>query len=228
MLQQIQKTLAKLPARNVATILQELERIRLELAKTNEALMPLITIYLKSGQHLTGWLLLLAEDSLMLHVYDADSRAVSSEVLYLDLIQLEAVSIHNTQTIAHLLTKDWQGLPATASVPTRLEVRQQAQTFSEQLENQAGLTLTYEVEPMPEGELLYWVIRAMQKVTSILLEITKNEVGRGVIQELVESVQFVPASQNSVRLEAKTLVINLVLGSEQASFELQTAIEDAL
>lgn len=235
----MRQALRALPPRTVRALLHDLAGLRRRADDGEDLAIPLASLHLKSGRDVGGGVLALGGDgrdsrnAVIFHLHDPQSHRLSTDVVYLDLDDIEAVTLHDVTAAVHLLARNWTAPPPSTSVPTRLELRRRAETFAARVREESGLTLPFvaEVGGAPTGgEALYWLGEAMSEVTGTLVELLRDDMARETLGKALQGVRFVLNRTPGVLLDATTLIVRVAADRGRDGYlsgrALRTAIED--
>jgi hypothetical protein len=229
-----EEALLDLPARPVASVLAQLLEIRRESRNDPDVANPLLTIHLRSGQCITGWLIGAGGDKhgegLVFWQPGADPRQPAHDALYVDPDSVEAVTVHKAGDIAHLLSPGGMGRPPGASAPTRLELRRKADEWFKVLaEEVAPLAWDISFESVPDSEDARWCLYDYLKQTFVALRVIgREELGRQALGSKVKSVRLLSRTAPLVSLEQGTLSVGASMEGERRSGPSQTEMHAAI
>lgn len=243
MTNEINQALTRLPARSVRALLEEIYELRRQgLAERPENLdkVPLITLHLRSGKEFSGWLLSLgsaedakAKNSVLLHRHDLNTRTLNdSDVLYLDLDQIEAVTVHKAHRAAVRLADEWKGAPpADVPTPSRVDAKRKAEELAAFVSKIGGFPITYEVNwdelPKTDGAT-FWLVEALVETTGVLSTMLNLPELKTEFSKNLKTVRFVNAPQPAVSRDEATLVISVALNAGRDGLTPQSRLRSAI
>ena len=208
--------LSKFPARDPREILRRLVDHRRRLPVERQSASPLLSVCTTDGHCFRGWVLDCNEqnDALLLHAAK-NLNAASADVVYLTLSRISAVTVHDSDRIAPILSFGEVARAPGETAPSRLELRRSLQQASEGLRADLGLQLavTADWDGIPEGEGVQLNLQDLSRVLQhVIREMARDDLGRAAWSALST---LVIRHQSSARLAAakkeRTVVIALDL-----------------
>lgn len=139
---------------------------------------PRVTLHLKSGRDLEGFIIDVSAKAVLLERAAASNQDVSA--IYVDLVRIEAVTIHEAGAIAlH---------PSFAPpAPTKAEVVKRAEELGKAVSQASGTRLAFEIvwRDVPESaESNRVLVQAMQQTANALREIASDDEGKDALKKL--------------------------------------------
>ncbi|MEW6733981.1 MAG: hypothetical protein AB1489_21825 [Acidobacteriota bacterium] len=230
-----QTTLSILPAKTVSAILAELHSLRRRANAGENIPTVLITLHLRSGRDLRGWLIDLSEErgqlAALLQLPGNDLHNPQTDLLYLELSTIEAVTIHNAWEVANLISFGRIGAPPGVSPPTRLEVKRSLVELSHSLAQTIDISLSYQVDwnKIPQsGEPLRALAETVREATEVLKGIGQDPLGKEALAKRVKQVEFENGSTPGVSLKGDLLTITIVLEQGRTGRLAHTELRDRI
>jgi hypothetical protein len=216
--------LLRLPAQPVHQLLAELAALMDRVRDGDPIAPPAVTLQLNSGRQLSGSILRVAESAgetlVLLQSQDAPMDAT-----YLPIGAIQAVTVHYSPESLHLTGKV---KPATALVPSRLDLERQVRALSAQL---SPTTVTVAWDEMVNTDAAFQSLGLLIKnLQDILLTIQADSLGSAALQP-IERVE-VRFGAGPLRRADRVLEIGIAVANqdlvELSKGELQQAIERLL
>jgi len=225
------KALKGLPARTLEELLTRLADLGVLHAKGDPVKLPRVTLHLRSGRELQGFLLEQREDSrvgktLVLHALSGDGRRPEPDALFVRPESVEAVTVHDLPS----LYQPQQGGPPP---PTRLELRRKLSERQAALATALGTPLEVQVdwERLPaEPEALAALDTLATRAFGVLEELCRELMALESLRANVRQVHLSVGSASQVLREGqRLLLITSVFPTGWLSREaLQQALEKVL
>jgi hypothetical protein len=231
----IKRAVSSLPPRSVRAILEELVKTRRDSEilpagwEANAPQLPLVTLHLKSGKEFRGWVIGLGEgetkDAVLLHRHDYGARSVGTDVLYLDLNNVEAVTLHEAvrpeqRRPDEVRTNSTASVSSpTVSKQTREETQRKVEELARFVSSSSGLNLTYEAnwDELPKEEAAFNALsEAALEVTGVLSVVLSQARGVAAVRDNLKTVKFINAAEPAVTRDGSALTIasNLKAGKQ--------------
>jgi hypothetical protein len=217
-----QQALFKVPARRVCAILQELKVLHDRARLGEDVALPALTLHLKSGHCLTGWLLDLEEDRqeemLLFQVVTGERNDRADDIAYLAITAIEILTVHNAADYAHHLSGGVLSQPPGKKAPSRLELKRKAQEWSDTVSRELGKTITYSIlwETLKDDDIAaLCLVDTMSESTGILMELMKDSFSKILLGKAVECLLFQCEDEPRAGLKEGILTIACAPGSEQ-------------
>ncbi|HSP80620.1 MAG TPA: hypothetical protein VLQ93_18970, partial [Myxococcaceae bacterium] len=101
----LEKALKELEARTLDELLTRLAELQPLRAKGEPVRLPRVTLHLRSGRELQGFLLELREDprggrSVVLHALSADARRAEPDAIFVRPESIEAITVHDLSSLS--------------------------------------------------------------------------------------------------------------------------------
>jgi hypothetical protein len=234
-----EKALYSLPPRNVKALVDELALLSVRSSQGEKIELPLITLHLKSGRDFAGWLLARGGEkreelgAVLLRLFQPGTSPAVPDLLYVDLTNIEAVTVQNPISKLPRLSEKWIEPPPNFKPVSRHAIKQDLNTLAQSIEQKFGMYLILEVswETMPDtAEARFWLQEAVYEVGTTLSAIMADELARQSIVPVLQIVKFRSGEPPSLQLQEKTLLVTIdfALGKNGClkGDELRRAIED--
>lgn len=227
------EALLQLSAKSVASVLQDLVDLRRRARKGEKVTVPLVTLHLKSGRDLTGWIVDAGEDSrhgenLVFHIPGRDFRNPDDDACYLPPATIEAITVHGAG--GHALALE-QGRPA----PSQIELNRRAEEMGRLVSTACGTDVHFAVDwdATPDhGEPLKAMEDIMRMVAGVLTDICAEPLGRQAVLSKVRAVRLGQGPTARVALDGETLAIVVPVGTtgegRLSALDLRRAVESVL
>ena len=210
------RLVAALPPRRVRAVLDALAELRRRVETVDPDRLPLVTLHLASGRDLSGFIVGLDEEGVVVHAPGPHSRQPTWTVVYLDPRAVEAVSVHDAPAVAHTLSGGKvRSAPAPdRPTPSRLVLRREAASRAKLVSEKLGKALPFEVDWDHLGEAqLSGLGDVIVEVGDALLSLAGDPLGRTALAERVDRVRFTDAERPEVLLRERALEIRAALAS---------------
>ncbi|NJL00921.1 MAG: hypothetical protein HC838_04285 [Spirulinaceae cyanobacterium RM2_2_10] len=200
--------LNQLPAKSVGHILNKLLECRRNLKAGKKASVPYTTLYLHNGLIMQGWLLDIREDQgaqwvLMQTSNDPTHAPIS--VGYVAADSIVGINLHQVTEILPVISFGAIELPVEGSIPSRMDLRQQAEDLSQQL---GIVQIMISFDSFPSDEVYRYRLFQMVETTGAVLQgLLKSNLGRQALTEQVETVRLEYSEANQVSLSNRVLLI---------------------
>ncbi|MEW5850108.1 MAG: DUF4908 domain-containing protein [Myxococcota bacterium] len=227
------EALLQLVAKSVDTVLQDLVDLRRRARKGEKVTVPLVTLHLRGGRDLTGWIVDAGEDprhgaALVFHIPGRDFRNPDDDACYLPPAAVEAITVHGAG--GHALALE-QGRPA----PSQLELDQRANELSRRVSRAAGRDVVFSVDwdATPDhGEPVKVMEDIMRMTAAVLEDLSAEPVGRQAVAAKVRAVRFGQGPNARVALDGETLMVIVPVNStgegRLSNLDLRRAVESLL
>lgn len=227
----LEKSLKSLEARTLEELLSRLAEIQALRAKGEPVRLPQVTLHLRSGRDLQGFLLEQREDhrtgkTVVLHALSTDARHPEPDAIFIRTEVIEAITVHDLPSLAHPARG---GPPA----PTRLELKRKLAERQSALAATLGTPLELEVDwerisQEPDG--LAALETLSTRAFDVLEALTRDVLGLEALRTNVRKLRLEVGSPAQVRREEQTLVLATtasVMGW-MSKEDLHSAIEKVL
>ncbi|MBC8140917.1 MAG: hypothetical protein H7Y38_05690 [Armatimonadetes bacterium] len=220
-----------LPARATATLLAKLHELRQKIKRGVPGVnVPHMSLFLRSGREVGGWLLDLADDRgescVLLRAGTPTDRVVSSDIFYVAVRDIEAVLLRDVGAfVAPLSFGAVDEAEPNVPVPTKMELRRKAATSGESLAALLGKPLAVSVT-LGEGEIsdniLSRLDRALTLLGTLLREQIADELGREAFGSVMQ-IELLPAPDGlNVSLNGGTM--RVAVPTRYSEAELKSAV----
>jgi hypothetical protein len=226
----LEKALEELKARTIEELLALLAELQLLRAKGEPVRLPKVTLHLRSGRELQGFLLEERADhrggkSVVLHAFSQDGRRPEPDALFVRSEVIEAVTVHDLPSLA----QPPKNLPPP---PTRLELKRKLAERQAAVAAALGTPLELEVdwEQVQTPEALSAIDTLGTRSFAVLEELTRELLGLETLRTKVRKVRLATGPTAQVRLEQQALQLTTTLSvmGWQSKEDLRTAIEKVL
>jgi hypothetical protein len=100
--------LLKLKAKSPSEILEKMSKSRRRVTEEGAGKGPLTTLHLRSGRDISGWVLKFEEElgqsgATLLFQTQGPSQNISDDLVYIDVSNIEAVTVHGTTEYLHII-----------------------------------------------------------------------------------------------------------------------------
>jgi hypothetical protein len=227
----LEKELKGLDARTLEELLARLAELQSLRAKGEPVRLPRVTLHLRSGRELQGFLLEQRDDhrggkSLVLHALSADARRPEPDAIFVRPDVIEAITVHDLPSLE-------QPPRTSPPPPTKLELRRRLAERQVSLAATLGTPLELEVDwesLPPEPEALAALDALGTRAFSVLDELTRDLMGLEALRTRVRKLRLAVGSAPQVLREQQALL--LVTTAPAAGWlskdELRRAIEKVL
>jgi len=215
---------AGLARRSIEHLLRDLNELRRRLSDASSR--PLLTLHLRGGTPVEGWLLDFGPDEerrepdpvALVRPRSADGRS-REDVMFVPLPEIQAVTVHEAPEFG----KHFR--PA----PTRLGVRRLAEEAAQELSKQTGrkVDVDFSVEKVPESSL-QTLSDNLTVLKTTLRDLAADPVGKKVFREGVRTLAIKRGALEVAPVKAGTLTVTLPGDAGLSSEALKAAIEQAL
>jgi hypothetical protein len=217
--------LLRLPAQPVHQLLAELAALMDRVRDGDPIAPPAVTLQLNSGHQLSGCILRVAAESASETLVLLQSQEAPMDATYLPIGAIQAVTVHYSPENLHLTGKV---KPATALVPSRLDLERQVRALSSQL---SPTIVTVAWDEMVNTDAAFQSLGLLIKnLQDILLTIQADRLGSAALQP-IERVE-VRFGAGPIRRADRVLEIGIAVANrdlvELSKGELQQAIERLL
>jgi hypothetical protein len=204
----LEKALKGLEARTLEELLTRLAELQPLRAKGEPVRLPRVTLHLRSGRELQGYLLEQREDmrggkALVLHALSADARRAEPDAIFVRPEALEAVTVHDLPS----LHQPPRGGPPP---PTKLELRRKLAERQATLAAALGTPLEVQVdwERLPaEPEALAALDTLSSRAFGILEELTRELMALESLRANVRQLHLSVGSASQVLREGQRLLL---------------------
>lgn len=226
----LEKALEELKARTIEELLSRLAELQPMRAKGEPVRLPKVTLHLRSGRELQGFLLEERSDhrggkTVVLHAFSSDGRRTEPDAIFVRPEVIEAVTVHDLPSLA----QPPKNLPPP---PTRLELKRKLAERQAAVAAALGTPLELEVdwEQVQTPEALSAIDALGTRAFAVLEELTRELLGLEALRTKVRKLRLATGTTAQVRLEQQTLQLTTTLSvmGWQSKEDLQTAIEKVL
>ncbi|MBC8110334.1 MAG: hypothetical protein H7Y04_04670 [Verrucomicrobia bacterium] len=226
------KTLQTLPARSYRSVLIELAKLR----KTGTERLPNVTVFLTSGQSISGSVVAFdrenQQETLVMHL--SEYARYRNDLVYLDFSLVGGISLESVEEHIDLLdTLIGSSLKPQLSPINKLDLQRFMKSESAIFLATTNIPVEMDNAILQESQEVYAGVKEMSGIAlKILNEIWQDALGKDALQTRVKKVIFGMASKAFVKLDLSYLLINF--DKEQltqgyfSETDLKTAIEKAL
>ena len=145
-----QRLLDRLPARSVRSLLDTLLALRARARVDLDTEVPLVTLYLRNGRSLTGWIIDEAKDpngrGLLLHSPGDVPHQPELDLHYVDPGAIDAITVIGAGAIADTLSNGVIGALPSAPPPSRLQLRQRAEAMQKSFAADLGVAAKWQFD----------------------------------------------------------------------------------
>jgi hypothetical protein len=204
----LEKALKGLEARTLEELTMRLAELAALRHKGEPVRLPKVTLHLRSGRELHGFLLELREDprggkALVLHPLSMDGRRPEPDATFVRPEVIEALTVHDLPSLA-------QPPRSTTPPPTKLELRRKLAEHQAALAATLGTPLELEVdwERLPaEPEALVALQELGARAFGVLEEIAREMMGLEALRTHVRKVRLAVGSTAQVLREQQSLLL---------------------
>jgi hypothetical protein len=227
----LEKALKSLEARTLdelLTLLAELQPLR---AKGEPVRLPRVTLHLRSGRELQGFLLEQRADqrggkTVVLHALSTDARRAEPDAIFVRPEVIEAITVHDLPSLA----QPPRGGPPP---PTKLELKRKLAERQATLAAALGTPLELEVEwdsLPPEPEALAALDALGTRTFSVLEELTRELMGLEALRANVRKLRLSVGPAGQVLREQQSLLLATTVSvmGWMSQGDLHRAIEKVL
>ncbi|GEM_PF-1930516 len=211
------RALQKVIPRSPRKVLEGLAEIAAQAGQEygDESILPFLTLHLRSGGLLSGWLLAIGEDKgsqfVMIHSSALDRHEPSGSLSFVDLGNIEAVTVVNSLDFISFLTDGALSFPPGADPPSLLELKREVQRFATTLTSILGNSITAELVPgdaEQDGALRFHLRQMIRDGGKVMYQLAQDESSRDVIAKEISKVRFTAASTMGVTRESNALIFS--------------------
>ncbi len=227
----LEKALKSLEARTLEELLTRLAEVQALKAKGEPVRLPQVTLHLRSGRELQGFLLELREESrsgktVVLHALSTDARRPEPDAIFVRSEVIEAITVHDLPSLAH----PSRGGPPP---PTRLELKRKLAERQASLAAALGTPLELEVdwERLPqETDALAALETLSTRAFAVLEALARDVMGLEALRTNVRKLRLEVGSSAQVRREEQALVLATTVSvmGWMSKEDLHSAIEKVL
>ncbi len=228
----LEKALKGLQARTLEELLTRLVELQALRAKGDPVRLPQVTLHLRSGRELHGFLLEQREDprsgkTVVLHALSADTRRTEPDAIFVRPEVIEAITVHDLPS----LTQPPRDLPPP---PSKLELRRKLTQRRDSLAAALGTPLELEVDwdrLRPEEPEALGALDALgTRAFDVLEELTRELLGLEALRTQVRKVRLAVGSAAQVLREQQSLLLITPEGATgwMSKESLRAAIEKVL
>lgn len=189
------KLIRALPARSVEDVIAELAAAQVRAARGEPLSPPVVTVHLGTGFQATGEIIDILFDqrrgtTLLLHLVGMSRHDRSSDVIYVKVDQVAALTVH--AAVGHVaLLSAGQVAPPAGPPPTRLEARRTLERLRSQFVQRIGaeVALDAPIDDAPVDQLAGLVELATQ-VFGALQSVVRDDLGLEAVRSQVKTVQL--------------------------------------
>jgi hypothetical protein len=223
----LEKALKGLEARTVEELLSRLAELQPSRARGEPVRLPRVTLHLRSGSELQGFLLELREDSrggrsVVLQALSADARRAEPDAIFVRPDSIEALTVHDLPS----LSQPPRDLPPP---PTKLELRRKLAQRRDALAAALGSPLELEVDwdRLPaEPEALGALDALGSRAFGVLEELSRESLGLEALRTHVRTLRLAVGSAAQVLREQQSLLLVTTVGA--ASWMSKEALRGAI
>lgn len=219
-----------LSPRSVEEIIDEHVALRKRTKAEEHVRVPLVTLHLRNGRDVSGWVIAKTERSsnatVLLHASGPDPRQVPYDALYVPIASIEAVTVHDAGTLG---TEPARKDPP----PGRLQLRRMgadlATALKERTRQEVAVDLSFDGAP-EAGDALHAYGDVIEWTRAILLEVGVDDMGIEALKK-IRKIWFGVGSHPSVGLVDGALIVTTSLAGPErrmARPQLREAILKAL
>jgi len=215
---------AGLARRSIAHLLRDLNDLRCR--SSDPSAHPLLTLHLRGGRPVEGWLLDFGPDEerrepnpvALLGPRDSDRRS-GTDVMFIPLPEIQAVTVHEAPEVA----KHFRPLP------TRLGVRRLAEEAARELSKQMErkVEIDFPVEKLPQSSL-HTLADNLSALKVALRDLAADPAWKKVLREGVRTLALKRGALEVAPLKCGTLTVTLPGDAGLSSEALKAALEQAL
>jgi len=216
--------LRQIPARSVGTILGVLNTLR-KRANAGEAItIPCLHLRLRSGHQITGRLLDVTENKgemvVLLHESECNDRSPATHAAYFSAHNIEALTILDAGSLAHLISFGAVVFPPGTQAPTILALRRRAGEIATEMDT----TLTVDLTPEDDTQR-FRLSEYLEALGAVLRGFTADDIGRQAVMNTAFVLQS--GTLNATKTDG-TVVITVDLNTIPDSPTLNDAISSVL
>lgn len=226
----LEKALKSLEARTLEELLTRLTELQALRAKGEPVRLPRVTLHLRSGRELQGFLVEQREEgrsgkTVVLHALSSDARRAEPDAIFIRNEVIEAITVHDLPSLA----QPPRGGPPP---PTRLELKRKLAERQSSLASALGTPLELEVdwERINEPETLAALDTLSTRAFGVLEALTRDVMGLEALRTNVRKLRLEVGASAQVRREEQTLVLATTVSvmSWMSKEDLQSAIEKVI
>ncbi|XXF76228.1 hypothetical protein P2318_24660 [Myxococcaceae bacterium GXIMD 01537] len=227
----LEKALKGVEARSLEELLLRLAELQPLRARGEPVRLPLVTLHLRSGRELKGFLLEVREaprggGSVVLHALSADGRRAEPDAAFVRPESIEAITVHELPGLA----QPPRDLPPP---PTKLELRRKLAQRREALATALGAPVELEVDwerLSPEPEALGALDALGSRAFGVLEELSREPLGLEALRTQVRQVRLSVGAAAQVLREQQSLLLVTTLSALgwMSKGDLRGAIEKVL
>jgi hypothetical protein len=204
----LEKALKGLEARTLEELLTRLAELQSLRAKGEPVRLPRVTLHLRSGRELQGFLLEQRDDgrgnkAVVLHLLSADARRSEPDALFVRPEAIEAITVHDLPS----LQQPARGGPPP---PTKLELRRKLSEHQATLAAALGTPLEVQVDwdRLPaESESLGALDTLASRAFSVLEELSRELMALESLRANVRQLHLSVGSTSQVLREGQRLML---------------------
>ena len=218
--------LLQLPTESVISLLQRLSDLREQQRSIPEIVLPRVTLHLRSGLDLTGYVLRVGqpvsatEPVVLLHTPGTDPRRTEDDVAYAGASSIESVTVH-----------DAPGLAPKLPAPSKLQLSRRLHTVQEQLAQRTGASPVVEIEwpANLEEEGLRALGSLLAEVEGALTEVVSDSMGLEAVKAKLRGVKLALAAEEAARWDDGVFFAAAAIGAQGLDrHALKAALEQGL
>ena len=226
-----EKALLELPVKAADELLSEMAVLRSRQKEGVAARIPLITLHLRNGRDMQGWVLKVGDAARgagrqVLLQPQGEGRSSAWDATYIPLSSVDAVTVHDIPG----LDEAPPGLPPP---PGRLQLKRALAELAERLLKDLGKPVVCDIawDAVPEsGEPLRGIGEVIEHVRVITDDLLRDEMGKQSLKAKLGKIWFGIGSQPTVAIQGETLIVTTtaVPAGRMTRTEIRAAIEKAL
>ncbi|MGV8125057.1 MAG: hypothetical protein AB2L14_35360 [Candidatus Xenobiia bacterium LiM19] len=180
-----------------------------------ECTLPFITLSLKSGGLLSGWLLAIAEEKgsqyVTLHSSAFDRHEPSGSLSFVDLTSIESVTVVNSLDFISFFTDGAIAFSPGIDPPSLLELKREVQRFTTTLTSILGTSITAELlqgNAEQDGAMRFHLRQMIRDGGKVMYQLAQDESSRDVIAKEIAKVRFTAGTVMGVTRDGNTLIFS--------------------
>lgn len=227
----LEKALKGLEASSLEELLTRLAELQSPRARGEPVRLPQVTLHLRSGRELQGFLLELREDphrgkTVVLHALSASARRAEPDAIFVRLEAIEAITVHDLPSLGQPPSE----LPPP---PSKLELRRKLAQRRDALAAALGTPLELEVDwdrLPPEPEALGALDALGTRAFGVLEALSRELLGLEALRTHVRKLRLAVGSAAQVLRQQDSLLLITPVGAAgwMSQEELRGAIEKVL
>lgn len=211
------KALQKVIPRSPRKVLEGLAETMVQTGQESgeECTLPFITLSLRSGGLLSGWLLAIAEEEgsqyVTLHSSALDRHEPSGSLSFVDLASIESVTVVNSLDFISFFTDGTVAFAPGIAPPSLLELKREAQRFATTLTSILGTSITAELlqgNAEQDGAMRFHLRQMIRDGGKVMYQLAQDESSRDVIAKEIAKVRFAAGTAMGVTREGNALLFS--------------------